>query len=245
LDNLLAREFQRLGGTLFEERRYSGDLSAEGVVRATGRRLKPNPDEQRWFGLKVHAIGLSLKADLEMHLIPHGYVGICRLGQHEANICGIFEKHMGENSTGTWKEILKGPQNDALSHQLAGAELLDETFCAVAGIDLRPDSDAATAELRIGDALTMIPPVTGNGMSIAFECASLATEPLAAYSSGSMKWGEARNRISALCHQAFNRRLSWAHRLQTAIMHAPEYPAVSQMALRSERLWRFFYSRTR
>jgi len=115
----------------------------------------------------------------------------------------------------------------------------------VAGIDLRPDSDAATAELRIGDAHTMIPPVTGNGMSIAFECASLATEPLVAYSGGTIKWEEARSRFTALCHQTFDRRLAWAHRLQTAIMHATEYPAVSEMALRSERLWRFFYSRTR
>ncbi len=245
LDNLLAREFQRLGGTLFEERRHSGDLSAGGVVRATGRRLKPSPDETRWFGLKVHAVGLSLKADLEMHLIPHGYVGICRLGQNQANICGIFQKQIGENSTGTWKEILGGPRNGLLSDRLAAAELMDETFCAVAGIDLRPDPDTTTDELRIGDALTMIPPVTGNGMSIAFECASLATEPLAAYSGGSIKWEAARARIAALYHQTFDHRLSWAHRLQIAIMHAPEYPAVSEMALRSERLWKFFYSRTR
>jgi flavin-dependent dehydrogenase len=244
LDNLLAREFQRLGGTLFEERRYSGDLSALGVVRATGRRLKPNPDEPRWFGLKVHATGLSLEADLEMHLVPHGYVGICRLGRNEVNICGIFQKQAGENSA-AGKELLRGAKGGSLGNRIVSAELLDETFCAVAGIDLRPDSDAATAELRIGDALTMIPPVTGNGMSIAFECASLATGPLVAYSGGTIKWEEAHSRFTALCHQTFDRRLAWAHRLQTAIMHATEYPAVSEMALRSERLWRFFYSRTR
>ena len=245
LDSLLAREFQRLGGTLFEARRFVSDQAADGVVRATGRRLKPNPDESRWFGLKVHAAGLSLEADLEMHLIPNGYVGICRLGRNEANVCGLFRKQPSGGPAKKWQDMLRGPENGVLSNRLASAELLEDTFCAVAGIDLRPDTDDASSEVRIGDAFSMIPPVTGNGMSIAFESASVAVESLAAYSMGSLKWEDARTRITKACHQAFDARLAWAHRLQTAIMRAPEYPTVSGLALRSERMWRFFYARTR
>ena len=37
-----------------------------------------------------------------------------------------------------------------------------------------PQRAAARAECCIGDAITMIPPVTGNGMSMAFESAEMA-----------------------------------------------------------------------
>jgi hypothetical protein len=54
----------------------------------------------------------------------------------------------------------------------------------------------------------LIPPVTGNGMSMAFESAELAVEPLAAYSRGELDWRAARETIARLCDERFARRLN-------------------------------------
>ena len=91
----------------------------------------------------------------------------------------------------------------------------------------------------------MIPPVTGNGMSMAFESAELAAEPLAAYSRGSVSWTEARESIAAACDTAFARRLAWAKFLQ-ALMFSPLLRTKAGAALlRSDWLWNWLFARTR
>src|SRR5207302_11480062 len=90
----------------------------------------------------------------------------------------------------------------------------ENSFCSVAGLSLRPQRASAHAECCLGDALTMIPPVTGNGMSMAFEAAELAIEPMAAYSQGEISWALARQTVAGSCDKLFRRRLSWARWLE-------------------------------
>ena len=60
----------------------------------------------------------------------------------------------------------------------------------------------------------MIPPVTGNGMSMAFEAAELAIDPLADYSRGVLTWSDAQQAIARACDERFAQRLTWARWLQ-------------------------------
>jgi flavin-dependent dehydrogenase len=78
LDDCLAREFLQLGGELRSNTRWQGEFGI-GIVRASGRRMEPVTDGWRLFGLKVHARDVAMEADLEMHFVPSGYVGLCRL----------------------------------------------------------------------------------------------------------------------------------------------------------------------
>ena len=95
LDDLLAREFRKAGGELKENERWRGEELAEGIVRASGRRVQPVANGWRWFGLKVHARNVPLTADLEMHLWPSGYMGMSWLKDGEVNICGLFRREPG------------------------------------------------------------------------------------------------------------------------------------------------------
>src|SRR5205807_8069769 len=95
LDAELAAEFQRLGGELQQNCRWRERPFEEGTVRATGRRLSAPDDQWRWFGLKIHARNVTLAADIEMHVTPDGYVGVCRLPGNEANVCGLFRRLVG------------------------------------------------------------------------------------------------------------------------------------------------------
>jgi flavin-dependent dehydrogenase len=245
LDDWLAREFQRLGGELRTGARWNGDFGA-GIVRASGRRAEPVAHGWRLFGLKVHARGVELGADLEMHFGSDGYIGMCRLPDGEVNICGLFRRKPTLPGSGQpGRDLLRGPANSALHSRLAGAHLDDASFCSVAGLSLRPQRAAQRDECSVGDALTMISPVTGNGMSMAFESAELATEPLSQFSRGEITWAEAQNEIATGCDNRFTSRLRWAAWLQWALFHPAARSALLFLGSRSDGLWRGLFGRTR
>ena len=260
MDRLLANEFQKLGGELRVGRRWPAvevhasacsdrpkpELQPEGIVHATGRRLQTKEGGARWFGLKAHARNVSLAADLEMHVSPRGYVGLCRVEGGTVNVCGLFRRRVGgEHTPHNWREWLRGQGGSPLNRRLAAAEFDESSFCAVAGISLRPQSAAARAECCVGDAITMIPPVTGNGMSMAFESAGMAIEPLAAWSRGEISWAETRQMLACRCDAAFARRLAWAKWLQRMMLTPPLQNILVRFVSRSEWFWRMAFERTR
>ena len=220
LDDLLAREFRKLDGVLRERQRFQEqEAGREGLVHATGRHVRPVADGWRWYGLKVHAIGIEMQADQEVHVAPDGYIGLCRL-KNEVNLCGLFR------STTTvpglahqWKERFRGEPGSELEKRLTRAEFDQASFCSVAGLDVEPRRIGAGERCELGDALTMIPPVTGNGMSMAFEAAELAVLPLLLYSRGDLPWKAAVGQVAESCVRRFQWRLKWAEWLHRAMFN--------------------------
>jgi 2-polyprenyl-6-methoxyphenol hydroxylase-like FAD-dependent oxidoreductase len=245
LDAALVKKFRDLGGELREGGRFGGNF-AEGIVRATGRRVQANENGARWFGLKIHARNLTLAADLEVHFSPRGYVGLCKINGGEVNVCGLFRRRAeekGEAKNG--RDWLRGQPGSLLRRRLAGAEFAEDSFCAVAGLSLVPQQAAVHAEVCVGDAITMIPPVTGNGMSMAFESAELAAAPLTAWSRGEISWDEARQKIARDCDAVFARRLAWAKWLQRILLTPALQNPLVMLAARSDWPWRLAFGRTR
>jgi menaquinone-9 beta-reductase len=260
LDTLLARQFEACGGELRTSSRWKG-ACGEGVVRASGRRLPGAASEWHWFGLKVHARNLELGADLEMHSLPRAYVGLCRLPDQKVNVCGLFRRaataHEPDHAEGfhhrplggspdqAWQQILRGSTGTVLHDRLATAVFDSDSFCSVAGLNLESSLGSGSTECQIGDALTMIPPVTGNGMSMALEAAHMAIDPLAAYSRGLVSWTEAQQIVARTCKQAFASRLAWA-RLLHVLMFAPTIRnRFARVLLGSGLLWRLLFAKTR
>ncbi len=245
LDAALADEFRRLGGELHEGERWRHDLTTEGVVRATGRRLTPVTRGWRWFGIKIHASGVTLGADLEMHFLPDGYVGLCRLAKNEVNVCGLVRRRSEATEPVATRQWLRGPQGTLLHARLAGAAFNEASACAVAGLSLRPQTARPHPELCVGDAITMIPPVTGNGMSMALESAALAFPSLVAWSRGESDWISARSAAARACDRAFARRLAWAGGLQAVVFSRAGRRLLFWLGNRHECWWRLWFNRTR
>ena len=219
LDRALADAFRARGGKLVCGKRIQ--LRGEGVVHATGRRSHPVENGWRWFGLKAHATGVDLEADLEMHLVANGYIGICRLPEGRINVCGLFRKRRGDTERVTLA--------DSLGPRFSNAHWIRESSVAVSGLCFcAPEHDG---ECHIGDAHAMIAPLTGNGMSMAFESAEAAVEPLLAYADGAANWREAVDRIDASL-EGFRARLTWGKWLQRAAFHPWLLPFCSRPALR-------------
>ncbi len=252
LDALLAAELRQAGGEIREGVSWAGAKDQPGMVFTTGRRRQNSESGARWFGLKIHARSATLSADLEMHTLPQGYVGISRLPEGEINICGLFQRRPNAAGAGRplvnerdrERELLHGRSGTTLSASLANAEFDESSFCAIAGLDLQPRRASAAAQCRLGDALTMIPPVTGNGMSMAFEAAEAALPHLHAFSNGGLDWYKARNRIARACDRLFARRLAWAKYVQW-LMFTPALHVPAALLFRSTPLWRLLFECTR
>jgi menaquinone-9 beta-reductase len=246
MDELLAKQFEQCGGELRQRQRVTNNHSRPGVVLATGRRIHPDRTGPQWIGLKAHARSVRLRTDLEMHLVPHGYVGLCQLGGGTVNVCGLFAVDGSVPKLAErWPDFLRGPTGSILRERLDNAEFFNDSFTAVSRLDLSPASRHANPECRVGDAWSMIPPVTGNGMSMALESAAWAVPWLVAYSRGEVPWDQARLEISRRCHAGFARRLRWAGWLQSLLLSRHTRDVALTLADRSDWLWRMFFHQTR
>jgi 2-polyprenyl-6-methoxyphenol hydroxylase-like FAD-dependent oxidoreductase len=228
--------------------RWNLDDRDEGVLFATGRRLQPAENEIRWFGVKAQvasATPVALEADLEMHIWPDGYVGVNRINDGQVNVCGLFRARPDTLRPESKEKWLLGQDDSPLRDRLKNAQLEPQSFCSVAGIQLKPRRASTRDECCIGDALTMTPPVTGNGMSMAFESAEIALEPVATYSFGDIHWIEARRRVAARCDAVFSRRLAWARVLQWMMAARSVPDGFGKFLLQSAWLWQFMFARTR
>jgi 2-polyprenyl-6-methoxyphenol hydroxylase-like FAD-dependent oxidoreductase len=248
MDALLAEAFQQLDGELKVNTRWNSGEFGEGVVRAAGRRAEAAEKGSRWFGVKAHlppSSPVKLEADLEMHISPAGYVGVNRINGGEVNVCGLLRARPGHRQPASKPDWLRGEAGSLLRERLLTAEFVPDSFCSVAGLQLKPQRASARTECCIGDTLTMTPPVTGNGMSMAFESAELALEPLAAYNQGRLDWAQARRQIARRCDTAFSRRLAWARLLQWMMISPVLQSRLGPILLRSDSIWRFMFTRTR
>ena len=246
MDELLAKQFRELGGLLREGERVRLAALGPGWVRATGRRIASPASGMKWIGLKAHVRNARLVADLEMHFVPDGYVGLCRLDAAEVNVCGLFAlSGPAPQLASRWQEFLRGPAGSILRQRLSGAEFDPESFHAVSSLNLRSASAAQTDDWCVGDALTMIPPVTGNGMSMAFESARYAVEPCVAYSHDELAWEAARLTFGRSCDAGFAARLRWATWLQNILMQRGSRELLLATAYRCQWLWRCCFALTR
>ena len=165
LDALLRTRFEALGGHLLTNSRLNPS-NTESTVWCAGR----IPAKSPWLGLKCHVRGLELQADLEMHLGRLGYVGLARVDEDLVNVCGLFHQNRSLTGPNLLLQYLTAGGLTALRTRLEAAALDQSSASAVAGFQLGWQP-ARPGQLALGDACGMIPPFTGNGMSMAFESA--------------------------------------------------------------------------
>jgi flavin-dependent dehydrogenase len=244
LDHLLAREFERLGGVLKTGSRAEPGQSHEGLVRATGRNPRTTESGWHWFGIKGHIRNVSLMADLEMHYSQNAYIGLCALDGNRVNVCGLFRRKRNDIKPGRdLTAMLRGAPGTLLYERLDEGDWIPESICAVAGLSFGPLQQFTRMNCCVGDVLQMIPPLTGNGMSIAFESAGLALQPLADYAFGKLGWRDAEDSIARRFSEAFRARFWWANLLQR-LAFSPGARACSPL-FQAGSVFRFCFSRTR
>lgn len=202
LRNLLVAE----GGIIHERSRWTEDRV--GVVWASGRQRQRSP----WIGLKGHVHDLTMESDLEMFVGSNGYVGLARIEEGKVNVCGLFRasnRGDGRGASLLVSTIRRGGLGN-LADRLASASWDENSVCGVAGFRL----GRQTLEgFCVGDAAQMIPPFTGNGMSMAFESAALVLELAQSWSEGRLDWDGAACLAREAQERKFRRRMMSAQAL--------------------------------
>lgn len=233
LDRRLCERALELGAKIETSSRLTIQPHQAGFVRASGR----VPAQGKWLGLKGHFRGLKPRSDLEMHTGARAYLGITPVEDGWYNVCGLFEvdRNLDAKHEQLLIEHLHQNGNHQLAETLAEAQWREGSFCAVAGFDLGRQIPTPGI-LSLGDSHAIIPPFTGNGMSMAFQSVETALPDLVAYARGEIQWQDALERIEARLRRLFRKRLTasrwlhpWLFRSATRqlLKHAPIKPMLS------------------
>jgi flavin-dependent dehydrogenase len=213
LDAELADRFQALGGELLLGSRLSEAAGAEtGVVWATGR--SPGR-ESEWVGLKGHTLRADRPEGLEVHFGEGAYVGVSGVEGGRMNVCGLFlRRDWGRvRKEAVLLRALESVGLGGLAERVQALGLDETSLSAVSALRLGWRGLPAD-RIHVGDALAVIPPFTGDGMSLALESAFLVEEPVAAFAGGRMEWADCVRRCHHLlekCLAGRCRRAAWLH----------------------------------
>ncbi|TVP77985.1 MAG: hypothetical protein EA353_09255 [Puniceicoccaceae bacterium] len=212
LDQRLADTFIQAGGQLYLNTRRTTAADGIATVHCNGRKACSSD----WIGLKLHCRDLSTAADLELHLGQDGYVGLSKIEDDQVNVCALFKQRPALKAKRIeWLDLyLRHSGLGSVAERLQAADIVEHSHCGVAGVQFAQIPATNESRLLLGDAYSVIPPFTGNGMSIALEAAELAYPFLLAYAEGSCSWPESVRQINCAQHAAFDSRLRaarWLH----------------------------------
>lgn len=242
LDATLARRFIDVGGELTTNERVGIPAADEGWVNATGRARN---EASSWIGQKSHYQNLPILAGLEMHLGQGGYAGIARVEQGTANVCALLPATLGkQGSAATLPERLKACGLHALAERLQAATPVEASRCGVSHF-VTGWQPSRAGSLSIGDHSAIIPPFTGNGMSMAMLGALEAAAPLANWAGGKLGWIEAVQAAREALRRKFSPRLRWAAWLHPLLLHPGGQNCVALMARSGLLPWNWLYHRVR
>lgn len=216
MDERLRVRFEELGGLLqVKDRVRSGPR--EGLVWTAGRHLEK---ESRLLGLKAHFEGVDLDGFLEMHIGEGTYVGLTPITSDgsKVNVCGLFKKGVKTKGVNPIVDALQRSGLGALAERLASARLDSASLTGISGFQLggqrNPDRYCS-----LGDAERMIPPFTGNGMSMAFESAESALPHILGYCGNELPWDRVVEEVRDSLEKRFQKRIRLALHLHRCLTH--------------------------
>ena len=214
LDQRLHDRIVAIGGEVITGQRALPQ-PREGHVWAAGRRPQQGP----WIGLKAHIRHPGLAADLEMHVGSNGYTGLAGVEEGWTNVCGLFkaDRSIRAHGPALLAAYLEAGGNRGLAAMIRRCEWREGSFCATAGFTTGRQP-SRPGLLGIGDADRMIPPFTGNGMSMAFEAAACAFPPLLSWADGEASWDHTMRAVRAALDRKFNLRLAAAGLLHPVLL---------------------------
>lgn len=228
MDKALADSFTARGGKLTVNHRYRLN-SKEGLIDCTGRTLDRS---SKWIGLKCHLKGFKPEADLEMHFSDGGYVGISKIeGDDKFNLCGLFKlkPKTRKHQKPLISSYLVHCGLQSLAIRVDESEFIEGSESAVSG--LAYGADATKTFPALGDAAGLIPPFTGNGMSLAIESAFIAMPTLLHYSMGQIEWPECCARIAQSRKRQFRKRLLVARLMHSGLTNVLGLRALTALSV--------------
>lgn len=152
-------------------------------------------DEKVYVGVKSHYTGLEPENRVELYFSEHGYTGISPIQNGMANVAALLALDYVQGAGKSVPDILQGAavNHPKLANRLKTAVPVQGTQVSVAPVRLSTAPEPWSTFPHIGDALLMIPPLCGDGMSIALRSALLCSDWTSRYLQGKVSRDEWEN----------------------------------------------------
>jgi len=243
LDHLLAKEAMRLGVTLKSGTRVTdvrGTLS-EGyevhtnqstserfklAVGAWGRQSfvsakREEKTKNAWIGIKYHVDAGPAEDTIEIHAFPKGYAGISMVEEGKfclAYLCRADAlKASGNDIARLEEEILSS--NPYLAKRLSARKLEGPIATSRLTFGVGAQGDLST----LGDAAGFIPPLTGNGMSLALRGSKRMFATISHLMEGKLDEQAYHQQIETYKNTYLRRRIIQGEFLQNFLIIKPDW----------------------
>ncbi|AEI43780.1 NAD(P)/FAD-dependent oxidoreductase [Paenibacillus mucilaginosus] len=177
-----------------------------------------------YVGVKAHFGGVAMEPAVELFVFPGGYLGMAPVEGGGVNVAALLHQEAfaaagaeagagrGPGAAGLLLEAAgRHPQ---LREKLAAAAPLPGTEAAIVP-NLRRRPQAWGSFAHVGDACVTIPPLCGDGMSMALRSALLCTRLADGFLRGSLTEEQWRRQYERGLHREFAGPLRWGHLLQS------------------------------
>lgn len=156
---------------------------------------------------------------VELYFFPGGYLGVCPIEGGLVNAAALLKREAYLNADKTVPGIIAAAalRNPKLNKRLTNAVPVPGTQAAVAPVDLNRKPLAWDMIPQVGDAAMMIPPLCGDGMSMALRSAHLCTPLADGYLRGEISLAGWQQQYTRSIQREFKRPLRWGRFLQALI----------------------------
>ena len=197
---------------------------------------------ERYAAVKAYAAPATgvMEADVELHVIPDGYVGLNAVEDGRIGICAL----LSGGPTTDW-EVLRQrfAANPVLADRLdrLGAPVAPVRGLARFGFNpqrlVHDGADGRSFALLAGDAARMMPSFTGDGMAVALRSGRLAA--------GSLFERDPPAAYTRAYREEFGRRLALANMLHRVFFNPAVFGTLAPILARSPRALQRLYAWTR
>ena len=209
------------------ETRCGGETStiqARSVIAAWGanRRVGLPGDrstssaKRSYMGIKTHLSGVKIEPVIEMYFVPGGYFGLCPIEGGRVNLAALITREAFADAGKTISGFIQAAakHHPRLAERLIHSELVQGTSKAVSPVILSRKPYPWDELPLLGDTATMIPPLCGDGMSMALRSAALCAPLADRYLREELTLQDWEQQYTSQMMSEFNRPLQWGSFLQ-------------------------------
>ncbi|MGO4548766.1 NAD(P)/FAD-dependent oxidoreductase [Paenibacillus sp. 2TAB23] len=202
----------------------SGTVEARTVIAAWGANghaglpgyRQQDSSKPSYIGVKSHFRALALEPVIELYFFRGGYMGICPVEGGILNVSALLRRDAFSPAGQSVLSMIKAAarRNPRLNRKLALAEAVPGTQAAVAPVQLSRKLATWEGLPLLGDSAAMIPPLCGDGMSMALRSASICAPLADRCLRGELSAAEWEQAYSRSIRKAFKGPLQWGRFLQ-------------------------------
>ncbi|MCM3781394.1 FAD-dependent oxidoreductase [Neobacillus mesonae] len=173
-------------------------------------------DQQIYVGVKSHYSGIETASKVELYFCEGGYVGISPIEGKKANVAALLPLETVQRIGKSVPDIIQAAarNNKKLGARLAHGVPVQGTQVSIAPVKLSSVPEPWSVFPHIGDALLMIPPLCGDGMSIALRSSIICSLLTDRYLRSELSYEEWQSEYTLEANREFTKLLRRARRIQ-------------------------------